>query len=43
MSTETITFNIDEELKMKLKIKALKEKKTITEILIDYITEYVEK
>lgn len=43
MSTETITFNIDEELKMKLKIKALQEKKTITEILIDYITEYVKE
>lgn len=43
MSTETITFNIDEELKMKLKIKALQEKKTITEILINYITEYVKE
>ena len=43
MSTETITFNIDEELKMKLKIKALQEKKTITEILIEYITEYVKE
>lgn len=41
ITTETITFNIDSDLKMELKIKALKNKKTITEILTEYIEEYI--
>lgn len=43
MTTDTITFNIDSDLKTEFKIKALRNKKTITEILTEYITEYVKK
>jgi len=43
MASDTITFNIDSDLKLEFKIKALKEKKTITEILIEYIKEYVKE
>lgn len=43
MANDTITFNIDSELKFEFKIKALKEKKTITEILTEYIQDYVKE
>ena len=43
MAIDTITFKIDEDLKMELKLKALKNKKTITDILTEYIKEYVKE
>ena len=41
MSDSYINFKIDSDLKMEFKIKALKQNKTITEILNEYIKEYV--
>lgn len=41
MSDSYINFKIDSDLKTEFKIKALKEKKTITEILNEYIKEYI--
>lgn len=41
MSDSYINFKIDSELKMEFKIKALKQGKTITEILNEYVKEYV--
>jgi len=41
MSTETLTINIDKELKTELKIIALKNNTTVTEILTTYIQQYV--
>ena len=41
MSDSYINFKIDSDLKTQFKIKALKEKKTITEILNEYIKEYI--
>ena len=43
MATETITFNIDSDLKTQFKIKALQEKTTITNILTEYIQDYVKE
>ena len=43
IATETITFNIDSDLKMEFKIKVLQNKKTITEILTEYIQNYVKE
>lgn len=42
MSDSYINFKIDSDLKTEFKIKALKQGKTITEILNEYIKEYVE-
>ena len=41
MVTETITFNIDKELKTELKILAVKHSCTVTDILIELIQDYV--
>lgn len=41
MSDSYINFKIDSELKTEFKIKALKQGKTITEILNEYIKEYI--
>lgn len=41
MSDSYINFKIDSELKTEFKIKALKQGKTITEILNEYVKEYV--
>ena len=43
MSESHINFKIDSDLKTEFKIKALKEKKTITDILNEYIKEYVKE
>lgn len=41
MSDNYINFKIDSDLKTEFKIKALKQGKTITEILNEYIKEYI--
>lgn len=41
MSDSYINFKIDSDLKTEFKIKALKQNKTITEILNEYIKEYI--
>ena len=43
ISKETLTFSIDKDLKLELKILALRKETTVTEILNDMITEYIEK
>lgn len=43
MSDSNINFKIDSELKTQFKIKALKEQKTVTEILNEFIKDYVKK
>ena len=41
MSTETLTINIDKELKTELKILAIKQGSTVTDILINLIQDFV--
>ena len=43
MSTETLTINIDKELKTELKIVAVKKHCTVTDILIDLIQNFVDE
>ena len=43
MTKSRLVIDIDEELKIKLKIVALQEKKTMKQVLTELITEYVEK
>ena len=43
MSDSYINFKIDSDLKTEFKIKALKQNKTITEILNEYIKEYIKE
>ena len=43
MTKDSLTFSIDKDLKLELKIIALKQETTVTEILNDLIVEYVEK
>ena len=43
MSTETLTINIEKELKTELKIIALKQNTTVTEILLKFIQEFVDE
>ena len=43
MSTETLTINIDTELKSELKILAIKKHCTVTDILIDLIQDFVDE
>lgn len=43
MSTETLTINIDKELKTELKIVAVKKHCTVTDILIDLIQDFVDE
>ena len=40
---DTITFNIPEDLKMDFQVKTIQEKTTMTDELIRFIREYVEK
>lgn len=42
MARTVLQININKELKDELKIKAIKEDKTITEILTQLIEEYIE-
>ena len=41
MSTETLTINIDKDLKTELKVVAVRKHLTVTDILTDLIQEYV--
>ena len=41
MSTETLTINIEKELKTELKIIALKQNTTVTDILLTFIQDFV--
>ena len=41
MSTETLTINIEKDLKTELKIIAIKQHCTVTDILINLIQDYV--
>ena len=43
MSTETLTINIEKELKTELKIIALKQNTTVTDILLTFIQDFVDK
>lgn len=43
MSNETLTINIDKELKTELKIIALKQNTTVTDILLTFIQDFVNK
>lgn len=43
MSTVLLNINIDKELRDELKIIAIKNDTTITEILTDYIKQYVDE
>ena len=43
MSTETLTINIEKDLKTELKIIAIKQHCTVTDILINLIQDYVDE
>ena len=41
MSKDTLTFNIDKDLKIELKVIALRKETTVTQLLTEMIEEYV--
>ena len=41
MVKETLTFSIDKELKIELKVLAVRQEKTLTTLLNEVLTEYV--
>ena len=43
MTKDSLTFSIDKDLKLELKILALRQETTVTEILNGLIKEYVEQ
>ena len=43
MVKETITFSIDKDLKIELKVLAVRQEKTLTNLLNDVLSDYVEK
>ena len=43
MGNDTLTFSIDKDLKIELKVIAVRKETTVTEILNNLITEYVEE
>jgi len=43
MSKTRLNLTIDEELKMQLKIIAIKEKKTVSEIITEMIIQYIDE
>jgi len=43
MATETLTINIDKELKTELRIIAVKQDKTLTDVLNELIQDFVNK
>lgn len=43
MANDTITFSIDKDLKTELKLIAVKQNLTITEILTNFIQDYVDE
>ena len=42
MSKTTLNISIDEELKIQLKILAVKEKKTVSEIISELVQKYID-
>lgn len=43
MVKETITFSIDKDLKIELKVLAVRQEKTLTQLLNDVLLDYVDK
>ena len=43
MPTETITFQIDEELKIELKVLAVRQKKSLTQLLNEILQDFVDE
>jgi hypothetical protein len=41
MGDDTLTFSIDEELKIELKVMAVRRKTTLTKLLNEILTDYV--
>jgi hypothetical protein len=41
MSKETLTINIDKQLKIELKVIALRKETTVTQLLTDMIKDYI--
>ena len=43
MTTETLTFQIDEELKIELKVLAVRQKKSLTQLLNEILQDFVDE
>ena len=43
MAKDKLTISIDEELKIQLKILAVKEKKTVSEIISELVQKYIDE
>lgn len=43
MSNETLTFQIDEDLKIELKVLAVRQKKSLTQLLNEIIQDFVDE
>ena len=43
MTTETLTFQIDEELKIELKVFAVRQKKSLTQLLNEILQDFVDE
>jgi predicted transcriptional regulator len=43
MSKETLTFSIDKDLKIELKVLAVRQEKTLTNLLNEILSDYVDK
>jgi len=43
MTTETLTFQIDEELKIELKVLAVRQKKSLTKLLNEILQDFVDE
>ena len=43
MTTETLTFQIDEDLKIELKVLAVRQKKSLTQLLNEIIQDFVDE
>ena len=41
MATETLTFQIDEDLKIELKVLAVRQKKSLTQLLNEILEDFV--
>ena len=43
MTTETLTFQIDEDLKIELKVLAVRQKKSLTQLLNEILQDFVDE
>ena len=43
MTTETLTFQIDEELKIEFKVLAVRQKKSLTQLLNEILQDFVDE